>query len=178
MSALGESHITRVRGGWWRAVGVHSRLRTLETIVLVLIGVVLAVAAIYDVARQVRIDDRMHADVLSWQAITGAGYRNAYVELDTKHYTTRDVACGWTPLTDPSKRAMTCLIFAGPRNRWHRAAIGGYYVRGLGAPGHRRAYDRPRYRYGCFGRARSAGYVCRAAAPPGAPAQPLVGKPA
>lgn len=177
MSALSRTGRTGGRGDWLRLRAGGRRgigLRRVETVVLLLIGLLFAVATIYDLTRQVRIGDRLHADLVSWQAITGANYHNAFVELDAKHYTTRDVACGWTPATDPHKRAMTCLIFTGPVHGWHRVATGGYYLLGVGPARRRLAYDRARYRYGCNAGARSAGFRCRLHAPPGAPDKPLV----
>jgi|GEM_PF-5172089 len=166
-------------GRAWRDVRRRLRLRAAETALLGLIALVLAVATVYDLTRQVGINDRIHADLVSWQAITGAPYRNAFVEFDAKHYTTRDVACGWTPRTDPRRRAMSCLIFTGPVHGWRRHAVGGYYVLGIGPAKRRRAFDRARYRYGCYGAARAEGFRCaaRARGPRRAPARGAVSRP-
>jgi len=137
------------------------RLRRTETIFLLLVALVLAVATIYDLSRQVGIDNRLHADLMSWQAITGERYTHAVVELDAKHYTTRDVVCGWLPRVDPRTRAMECLIFTGPVHGWSRLATGGYYVVGTGPAKGRKASDQARYRFGCFGDAAAQGFKCK-----------------
>lgn len=138
----------------------RARLVRVETVVLVLVALVLAVATVYDLTRQVGIDKRLHADLVSWQAITGARYTNAYVEPDAKHYSTRDVVCGWTPRPDPWQTAQACLIFTGPVHGSRRATAGGYYVAAVGSLVNRQAFDRARYRYGCFGDAAAQGFKC------------------
>jgi hypothetical protein len=165
MSALSDRAGALRRPRRWLApraqgTGGGLRLRRIETVVLSLVALVFAVATTYDLTRQVHIDNRLHADLVSWQAITGENYTNAYVELDAKHYTTRDIVCGWAPRVDPWETSQACLIFTGPVHGWRREAVGGYYVAALGSLEKRQAFDRARYRYGCFGDAAAQGFKC------------------
>lgn len=137
----------------------RGRLRRVETIVLLLIALVFAVATAYDLTRQVRIDDRLHADLVSWAAVTGEPYRSAFVELDAKHYTTRDVVCGNAGPASVESRVAECLILRGPVHAGRRAVTGGYYVVEIGRA-RRRVIDTSRYRYGCFGAAAAEGFRC------------------
>jgi hypothetical protein len=138
------------------------RLHRIETAVLLVVGLVFAVATVYDLARQVRIDDRLHADLVSWQAITGAPYRGAILEAGVRGQQTRDVVCGGAKPAAGAKHLVVCLIFEGPVKAGHRRAVGGYYLRPTGRPA-RRVVDRARYRYGCFGAAAADGLPCRPA---------------
>lgn len=167
-----------VRAGWRERLrprdddhGGRGRLYRTETLVLALVAVVLAVATVYDVVRQVHVNNRFRADLVSWTVITGRRDRHAIIEQDAKTYTTRDVVCGKTA-SSPSAPALVCLIFRGPVKGGRRSSIGGYYV--LKSGRHKNAaFDAARYRYGCFGDATAQGFRCRAAAPPGAPDKPL-----
>jgi hypothetical protein len=142
-----------------------------ETIILALVALVFAVATVYDLVRQVHISDRMHADLVSWKAVTHRHDRHLIVEQDAKTYTTRDVVCGTTAST-PSAPAAVCLIFRGPVKAGRREAAGGYYLLETGRRKNL-VKDVARYRYACFGDAAALGFRCTVAAPPGAPDQPL-----
>lgn len=151
--------------------GGRGRLYRPETIILALVALVFTVATIYDVVRQVHISNRLHADLVSWEAITGRHDRHAIIETDAKTYTTRDVVCGRTAASTPSAPAVVCLIFQGPVAAGRRHAFGGYYVLKTGKR-KQTVKDVARFRYGCFGDATAQGYRCEAAVPPGAPDQP------
>jgi hypothetical protein len=150
----------------------RGRLYRPETIILALIAAIITVATVYDVVRQVHISDRLHADLVSWEAITGRRDRHAIIETDAKTYTTRDVVCGRTAASTPSAPAVVCLIFQGPVTAGRRHAFGGYYVLKSGRRKNT-VKDVARYRYACFGDAARQGYRCEATAPPGAPHQPI-----
>ena len=151
--------------------GGRGRLYRPETIVLAVLAVVLTVAVVYDVVRTVHISNRFHADLVSWESITGRRDRHAIIEQDAKTYTSRDVVCGKTVST-PSAPAVVCLIFQGPVKAGRRDAFGGYYVLKTGRRKNR-VDDVASQRYACFGDAIAQGFRCRATAPPSAPDKPL-----
>jgi hypothetical protein len=152
--------------------GIGGRLYRAETIILALLAVVLTVATVYDLVRQVHVNNRLHADLVSWEAISGHLDRHAIIEQDAKTYTTRDVVCGRTAASTPAPPAVVCLIFQGPVKAGRRGAFGGYYVL---KSGRRKGLvdDIARERYGCFGDATAQGFRCRAVAPPGFPDKPI-----
>jgi len=152
--------------------GRRGRLYRPETIALLLLALVLTVATVYDVVRQVHVSDRLHADLVSWQAATGRRDRHAIIEQDAKTYTTRDVVCGKAAASTPAAAAEVCLIFQGPIHAGRRRAFGGYYLLKSGRR-NIKVVDAARYRYACFGDATAQGFRCKAAALPGAPNKPL-----
>ncbi len=83
-------------------------LRRVESTLLVLAFLVLAVAVVNDVVRQVHVNERITADLRTWRTITGNDLKNISVEQDLTHRTTRDVLCGNTG--------------SGPRGRSRRRA--------------------------------------------------------
>lgn len=151
------------------AVRKRISLRRTETLVLCALALLLAVATVYDTTREVRIDRRLHIDLVSWHALTGSHDPAAFAETDTRHGTSTDVVCGRVPPTYRALRFFACLVFQGPARRGHRAATGGYY---LLAPyrNHRWVvHDRSSYRYGCYGSTARAGIKCTATPPAGSP---------
>jgi cell division protein FtsL len=141
--------------------------RLIETTLLVLIGLLLAIATVNDVVRQVHTNRRLIADLHTWRTVTGHDYQNLTAEQDQTGHTTREVVCGNIVPGAPDKRPQVCLIITGPTLRNLREARGGYYL----AP---EVIDLRRYRYGCFGTAAPA-KLCGLAKPPaGATAPPLV----
>lgn len=120
------------------------RRRLVETTVLVLVGLLLALATVRDVVRQTGINHRLGADQRTWRAITGHDYHNLSTEQDIKGYSTRDVTCGNTSPGGPDKRTQLCLVMTGPIANGRRAAHGGYYL----SPNRT---DNRGERYGCFG---------------------------
>lgn len=147
----------------------RGELRLIETFVLVVIGIVLAVATIHDLGREVRIGDRLGADLLSWKRIVGAKYHNPLVEQDIKRYTTRDVVCADTEKGKPQGRVQICLIFTGPVHGEWRAAKGGYYLLAAGTDPHKPVVDKPGYSYGCAGTAVAEGLCAFKGKPPPPP---------
>jgi hypothetical protein len=141
--------------------------RLVETTLLVLIGILLAVATVNDVVRQTHTNDRLVADLHTWRTVTGHDFHNLTAEQDQTGHTHREVVCGNTTPGPPGKRPEVCLVMTGATVRNLREARGGYYL----PP---EVIDLRRYRYGCFGSAVPA-KLCGLAKPPaGASAPPLV----
>jgi len=123
-------------------------VRLIETTLLLLIGLALAIATINDVVRQTGVNDRLIADLRTWRAYTGHDYRNVGVQTQLFGISsTRDVACGNTSPGPPDARTQICLLLAGPTRSGRRQVLGGWYVP---ANVHHNDYQ---YRYGCFGAA-------------------------
>jgi hypothetical protein len=123
-----------------------------ETLALVLLGLLLAIATVNDVVLSTHTNHRLVADLRTWRAYTGHDYKNVSTEQDIYHHTTTDVACGNTVPGPPKERVQVCLQLTGPVVHGYRAARGGWYL-----PPKRE--DIRRYRYGCFGTTKAQG-VC------------------
>jgi hypothetical protein len=122
----------------------------IETTVLGLIGLLLAVGTVHDVVRQVHTNHRLVVDLASWRAYSGRDYRNLSIEQDVKNPgSTREVVCGNTSPGAPKERQQLCLILTGPVVHGRRAVGGGYYLPPL------TVVDRRSARYACFGAAKS-----------------------
>jgi hypothetical protein len=123
-------------------------LRLVETTLLLLVGLVLAIATINDVARQTGVNHRLIADLKTWRAYTAHDYHNLSVSQELLGITTkRDVVCGNTTPGPPKARAQICLIIAGPTRSGRRQVLGGWYL-----PPNTED-DVREHRYGCFGSA-------------------------
>jgi hypothetical protein len=121
------------------------RTRLVETTLLVLAGVLLATATIDDVARQVRVNGRLSADLRTWRAYTGHDYRNLSVDQQLLGATSgREVICGNTSPGAPKSRTQLCLMVSGPVSGGRRTVDGGWYL----PPA---SEDVRGVRYGCFG---------------------------
>ncbi len=126
--------------------------RTLETAFAILIGIVLAVAVVHDVKRQVDINQRVAADKRSWYAFAVAHHQPLAVQQHTRVGVrlllrgSTDFPCQPTGLTRAVARGQhrLCLMIAGPIVNGYRTVQGGYYI----AASHE---DRYINRYGCFG---------------------------
>ncbi|MFI5009623.1 MAG: hypothetical protein ACHQDY_05040 [Solirubrobacterales bacterium] len=141
------------------APGPWSSRWLIETTLLVLLGVLLAVATVHDVARQTHVNQRLIVDLATWRALTGHAYHNLSVEQDRSGRTTREVVCGNTAPGAPKTRPQLCLVMTGPVVHGRREVHGGYYL-----PPHL-LFDTPSARYACFGAAKSQG-LCRRRATP------------
>jgi hypothetical protein len=129
--------------------------RLIEITVLVLIGVLLAVATVRDVVLQTEVNHRLVADLATWRAYSGHDYHNLTTEQDIKHHTTREIVCGNTSPGAPKARTQLCLILTGPVAHGRRAVRGGYYL----PP--RLLFDVRSARYGCFGTAVGEGLCAK-----------------
>jgi hypothetical protein len=121
-------------------------MRLVETTLLLLLGLLLAIATVNDVSRQVKVNDRLTADLVTWRQYTGHRYHNVGVDERLLGVVTqRDVACGNASPGPPKARAQLCLVLTGPTSHGHRRVAGGWYL-----PPHTEddVFDR---RYGCFG---------------------------
>jgi hypothetical protein len=152
-----EQATALIDGGRWQALPDWLRpreeeqrgsgnLRLITTTVLVFVGLLLAVATVNDVARQVHVNRRLIADLHTWRAISGHDYKNLSVGQNIDGIGTREVVCGNTRPGGPKTSTQLCLIMTGPVVKNRRSALGGYYL-----PAHQT--DQRRYRYACFGTA-------------------------
>ncbi len=144
--------------------------RRVESALLVLAFLVLAVAVVNDVVLQVHVSERLTVDLRTWRAVVGSDYphparHDISIEQDLTHHTTRDVLCGNTGEAPPGTQPQVCLIMTGPTVRGLRAAKGGFYL-----PPY--FQDKRESRYACFGTAVSE-ELCGLPTPPGAPDEPL-----
>jgi hypothetical protein len=117
----------------------------IETTLLVLVGVVLAVATGNDVARQTNINHRLIADLKTWRHYTGHDYHNISIDQETLGANTqREVLCGNTSPGAPMARTQLCLGIWGAVVDGRRTVHGGWYLPPC-------VEDLPGNRYGCFG---------------------------
>jgi hypothetical protein len=146
---------------WLRPRDVEARgtgrMRLTETTLLLLAGLLLAVATVNDVVLQTHTNHRLVADLRTWREYTGHDYKNLSAEQDQRGHTTTEVVCGNTVPGPPKERIQLCLQMTGPVIHGRRAARGGWYL----PP---KAEDLRHSRYGCFGEAKSAGLCGPAAA--------------
>jgi hypothetical protein len=122
---------------------------------LVLVGLLLAVATVNDVVRQVGINGRLNADLRTWRSYTHHEYKNVGVDqhlLGTAGR--REVVCGNDVPGPPKEKVQICLIVEGPTVAGRRTVSGGWYL-----VAHSQDDVRPN-RYGCFG-AKAAGFCAR-----------------
>jgi hypothetical protein len=129
------------------------RTRLIETTLLLLAFVLLAIATVNDVVLQTHVNHRLVADLRTWRAYTGHDYHNVSPEQDIFGHTTRDFVCGNTVPGPPKERVQICLVMTGPVVHGRRAVHAGWYL----AP---KTEDLLRYRYACFGAAIEQG-LCR-----------------
>jgi hypothetical protein len=130
-------------------------LRLIETTLLVIAIVILAVATINDVGRQVNINVRLNADARAWRDYTGHDYHNLLIDQQLYGPSSqREVVCGNTSPGAPKARTQICLMVWGPTRDGRREVHGGWYL----PPG---AEDERSLRYGCFGGAVAAGMCPR-----------------
>ena len=124
-------------------------LRLIETAILIVAGLVLAVATANDIGRSVHITERLKVDAHTYRLYmhTQRGVTTSIrkVSMTPGIYDKTDVACS-PPLG--GARGSTCLVINGPvrssPNGQIRSVTGGYQLL---------PYSRNRYvaRYGCFG---------------------------
>jgi hypothetical protein len=140
------------------------RTRLVETTLLVLVGVLLAVATINDLVRQTDVNHRLVADLASWRAYTGHRYHNLFVDQEVFGASSkRDVVCGNTSPGPPKERIQLCLVMTGTVRAGRRTVAGGWYL----PPG---SEDQSYQRYACFGPA--ARGLCPRGAPSPSPLPP------
>ncbi len=123
------------------------RLRLVETTLLVLVGLLLATATVYDTVRQSHINERLVADVRTWRAYTGID--SSKISLNQELLGARsehDVVCAATSASPgaASSQPQLCLAVWGPVRGGRRTVHGGWRL----PPA---VEDLRRYRHGCFG---------------------------
>ena len=121
------------------------RTRLVETTLLVLAGILLAVATVNDVAQQIHVRHRLIADERTWRSYTGHDYHNLSISQQLLGETSgREVVCGNTSPGTPKAKTQLCLAIWGPVVDGRRTVHGGWYL----PP---KAEDLRTYRYACFG---------------------------
>jgi hypothetical protein len=142
-----------------------SRVRLIETTILILFGLLLAGATINDVARQTHTNQRLIEDLRTWRVYTGHDYHNLSIEQTLfGERSQREVVCGNTAPGAPRARIQLCLAIWGPVVDGRRTVHGGWYLPA------RIEEDLRRHRYGCFGSA--AAGICPTAAEAAAERRP------
>jgi hypothetical protein len=131
----------------------QGRTRLVETTLLLLAGLLLAIATVNDVVRQTHVNHRLVADLRTWRAYTGHNYHNLSAEQDIFGHSTREVVCGNTAPGGPKERVQLCLVITGPVVHGRRTVRGGWYL----PP---KSEDLRSARYACFGSATKLG-LCR-----------------
>jgi hypothetical protein len=123
-----------------------SDLRLAETTVLLLVALLLAIATVSDVVRQVHVNHRLIADLNTWRTYTRHNYHNLFVSQNYSEHFKREVVCGNTSPGEPKAHIQLCLVINGPVVNGRRRVTGGWYLPA-------RAEDFAASRYGCFGSA-------------------------
>src|ERR1039458_915356 len=86
------------------------RTRLIETTLLVLAGLLLAIATVNDVGRQVNVNHRLIADEHTWRSYTGHDYHTLSVDQKLLGEASRkEVVCGNTSPGGPKERTQLCL---------------------------------------------------------------------
>ena len=120
----------------------------IETAALVLVGLLLAIATVNDVARQVGVNHRLIADEETWRHYTGHHYKNIDVDQQLLGRSTEhEVVCANTTPGPPKERTQICLAVWGPTVDGRRTVHGGWYLP-AGVQD-----DVRTERFGCFGQA-------------------------
>ncbi len=121
------------------------QLRLIETTVLLLVGLLLAIATINDVARQVHVNQRLIADLRTWRSYTGHNFKNVTADQELLGPSSqREVVCGNTSAGAPKATTQICLLIWGPIVNGRRPVHGGWYLPA-------KVEDERSDRYGCFG---------------------------
>jgi hypothetical protein len=142
-------------------------LRLAETTILILFGVLLAVATVNDVAQQTHVNHRLVADLHTWRVVTGHYYHNLNIYQDLDGHTTRDTVCGNVSPGGPKERTQVCVTLVGGEVKGEREITGGFYLPPL-------SENTPSKRYACFGGAVAAGLCGPKSLPAGSPPTPPV----
>jgi hypothetical protein len=124
------------------------RLWRVETTLLVIVGLFLAVAIVNDLAREVGINHRLVADLRTWRHYTHHDYVNISIDQETLGANSdREVLCGNTSAGSPGSKTQICLAIWGATVHDRRTVHGGWYL----PPYYQ---DVRSERYGCFGAVR------------------------
>jgi hypothetical protein len=135
--------------GWLRPRRLElpgsGRLRLIESTLLLLVALLLAVASVNDLVRQAQVNHRLIADLQTWRGYTGHAYHNLSIEQELLGKASQhEVVCGNTSPGAPKARTQLCLVIFGPVREGRRGVHGGWYLPA-------KVEDQSVYRYGCFG---------------------------
>jgi len=151
MSEIHASEPDRSRAlpDWLRPRGLElpgsGRMRLIETTLLLLMGLLLAVATINDLVRQTDVNHRLIADLGTWRGYTGHEYHNLSIEQELFGAASqKEVVCGNRSPGAPRARPQICLVIYGPVRAGRREVHGGWYLPAV-------VEDVRADRYGCFG---------------------------
>jgi hypothetical protein len=148
-----------------KGTGGLGSLRLVETTVLILIVLFLAVATVDDLVRQTHVNHRLVADLATWRTVTGHDYRNLSISQDVKGHSTRDTVCGNVSPGGPKERTQLCVTLVGPTIGGRRAISGGFYLPPM-------SENESAKRYACFGAPATEGLCGLSSPPPGSPPAP------
>jgi hypothetical protein len=135
------------------------RRRRIEAIVLLVVAALICVATVYDLTREVKVDDRLTADIETWRQVMRIPDEEVAVEQDLVSYSTVDTACASLLESKKVVRSRVCVMMDGPIVENKRHVMGGFYLPPYLPLG-------PNDRYGCFGSPVSE-HFCTWAIPPG-----------
>jgi hypothetical protein len=134
------------------------RRHRIEAVALAVLAAVICVATVYDLTREVKVDDRLTADIETWRHVTGIPDEEVAVEQDLASYSTVDTACASVHESKKLVRSRICVMMDGPIIDNRRHVMGGFYLPPYLPLG-------PNDRYGCFGSPVSE-HFCTWATPP------------
>ena len=131
----------------WLAPREHDsagrRTWRVETVALVLVGLLLAVAAINDISWSVNASAQLVADQSTWRHYTGRDYYNVSAGALVVGRSP-DISCANSSPGPPGERTQICLLIDGPIVHGLRTVVGGWRLPA-------RTGDFPAKRYSCFG---------------------------
>ncbi|HEX2702317.1 MAG TPA: hypothetical protein VHM72_02660 [Solirubrobacteraceae bacterium] len=119
------------------------RLWRVETIALIIVGLVLAVAAINDVFYSVHASARLVADQNTWRHYTHRDYFNVSAGPLVVGMS-EDLSCANATPAPPGERTQICILLDGPVVNGLRSVVGGWRLPA-------RTGDFPAARYDCYG---------------------------
>ena len=115
-----------------RSFGARGERWLIETTLLVLVGVILTIATVNDVARQRNVNERLIADLRTWRTYTGHDYHNLSDRSGTARgeQRRREVVCGnaRAGCAEDDHSAVPCDL-TGPVVNGRRTVHGGWYLR-------------------------------------------------
>jgi hypothetical protein len=116
-----------------------------ETIALILVGLLLAVSAVNDVVWSVNSNARLVADQMTWRHYTHRDYFNVSAAPLVVGQP-QDFACANATPGPPGERTQICIVLQGPVVHGLRSVVGGWRLAA-------RTGDFADARYDCFGAA-------------------------
>ena len=121
------------------------RLWRIETVVLVALGLLLAIASLNDLVWSVDDNARLVADQMTWRHYTHRDYFNVSA-APLVVGRPLDLSCANATPGPPGERTQICILMEGPIRDGLRQVVGGFMLPA-------RAGDFSRNRYRCYGAA-------------------------